>query len=390
MSAGSFRHFASPVRVHYGAGAIQQLKSEIDRAGCRNVVVICGGTMARSEPGLETVRLVLGDKFAGSFQQVAAQSPVPNVQLAADLMREAAADGVVALGGGSAIVTARAASILAAEDAPIEALATIFEKGKPPRSPRLSQPKATQFIIPTTPTTAYAKSGAAVSVPGEGRRLSLFDPKARAHALFFDPDFFVPTPSDLFRDAALDAFALGIQGLETERQNPLTNASLLQGIRLIRSNLSRYDDAQDGAAARGAIMLAALLIGEATDHTGSGLASALGHMIGARYQVANGLVKAIVLPLTLQYNEAFTAGRLAEAAEALGVAPTPLMDVEMVADACFSLFRSLGLPAHLRDLNIPKEDVSLIAAEAEDDFFYFQNPRPVMRDELIELLEKAW
>jgi alcohol dehydrogenase class IV len=346
--------------------------------------------MARSQPGFESIRRSLGDKYAGSFQTVMAQSPVPSIQTAAELLRETSADGVVALGGGSAIVTARAASIVAAESADIESLATIFEKGKPPHSPRLAQPKAKQFIIPTTPTTAYAKAGAAAAAPGEGRRLSLFDPKARAHAIFFDPAFFMPTPSDLFREAALDAFALGIQGLESNNRNALADAPLLHGVRLIRRNLPLCDYDQNGIEARGAIMLAALMIGEATDHTGSGLASALGHMIGARYNVANGLVKAIVLPHTLQFNEAITAGRLAETAEAMGVSPTPLSDVEKVADACSTLFRSLGLPARLRDLDIPKNELGLIAQEAEDDFFYFQNPRPVARADLIEMLEKTW
>ena len=177
----------------------------------------------------------------------------------------------------------------------------MFTPGRPPVSPRLLKPKLPQFVVPSTPTTAYAKTGAAISLPGEGRRLSLFDPKARARERSTAPELFAATPDRLVIDASIDAFAQAIQGLESGRREPLADALLLHGVRLIRraldvaANVTRREN-------RGDLMLAAQLIGEGTDYTGAGAASALGHAIGARFGVGNGKAKAIVLPHTLKFN----------------------------------------------------------------------------------------
>lgn len=347
--------------------------------------------MSKSAPGLRTVLEALGGLCAGVFDGVVEQSPLPTVEAAAEVMRKVDADSVVVLGGGSAAVTARAASIAAAEGGEIASLATKLDSKGQLHSPKLERPKALQFIVPSTPTTAYAKAGAAVTLPGTGSRLSLFDPKARAHAIFFDPSFFTPAPRDLTRDAALDCFAMGIQGLEAKTREPLADALLLHGLRLLRRHLPVYVAGQGNEDDHGSLMLASLLIGNGTDYTGSGLASALGHTIGARYGIRNGLVKVIVLPYTIAYNGTVTASRLDDAIEALephgsGGATGP----EALIAACGILFKLLELPTRLRELGVPREDLLTIAKEAKSDFFYTQNPRKVEEDELVRLLEEAW
>ena len=117
----------------------------------------------------------------------------------------------------------------------------------------------------------------------------------------------------------MDAFAQSIQGLESQRRDPLADASLLHGVRLIRRSLGVQAD-PSSENARGDLMLAAQLIGEGTDHTGAGAASALGHAIGARFAVGNGAAKAIVLPHTVRFNAPVTRGRLNDVADALGLA----------------------------------------------------------------------
>ena len=245
------------------------------------------------------------------------QSPLAVVEDSVEELRRLNADAVIALGGGSAVVTARAATVLFGEGGTAHELCTVFTPGRPPVSPKLVKPKLPQFVVPTTPTTAYAKSGAAVVLP-DGRRLSLFDPRARAQALFLQPQLFAATPHRLVLDASMDAFAQAIQGLESDRREPLADASLLHGVRLIRGSL---DAAADSTRAnhRGNLMLAAQLIGEGTDYTGAGAASAIGHSIGARFAAGNGAAKAIVLPHTLRFNAPGTRGRMNDVANALGV-----------------------------------------------------------------------
>ncbi|TXC71077.1 iron-containing alcohol dehydrogenase [Sphingomonas ginsenosidivorax] len=382
----SFRHFDPGSRILYGEDCLGQLSAELRRVGAKRAVVFCGNTIARSEPGLETVRAALGEFCVGAFTGVAEQSPLPSVEAAARLLAERDADAVVAIGGGSAVVTARAASILYGEGGDIRDLCTVFTPGAAPKSPRLANPKLPQFVIPTTPTTAFAKSGAAVTVE-DGRRLALFDPKARVQALFVHPAFLRATPWRLTLDAALDAFAQGVQGLESARREPLADALLIHGVRLIRQSL---DDARDGDsdAARRDLVLAAQLIGQGTDFVGAGMASAIGHAIGARCAVGNGHAKAVVLPHTLVFNSAATQGRLAELANALE--PGSGGDANALAGTCTAFFASLDVPSRLRDLGVPEEALPLIAADAAQDWFITQNPRAVSAADVVALLQVVW
>ncbi|MDF0542930.1 iron-containing alcohol dehydrogenase family protein [Sphingobium sp. H39-3-25] len=384
----SFRYAASSTRVSYGEGCIDQLPAELKRAGCSRAVILSGRTLAGAEPGAGTIRAVLGDLCAGTFDRVAEHSPSESVLSVVEMLREVDADALIALGGGSAIVSTRAAAIVLGEGKDPAELCTVFEPGKPPRSPRLAAPKLPQFIVPTTPTTAYAKAGAAVSI-GEGRRLSLFDPKARAQAIFFDPRFFVETPAKLIRDAALDAFGAAVQGLESKSRHPQADALLLQGIRLIWRNLARIDDPAN-VEARGELMLAALMVGQGTDVTAGGLASALGHSVGARFHVANGVVNAIALPHCLRFNAPATEGRLADLAEVLGLSTSSAGAASAIADACATFFASHGVPSRLRDIGVGQNDLPSISETASGDWFYTQNPQPVSPQACIALLEQAW
>ena len=256
-------------------------------------------------------------------------------------------------------------------------------------SPKLAKPKLPQFVVASTPTTACAKSGAAVTLPG-GKRLSLFDPKARAQATFLQPQLFAATPHKLIVDASMDGFAQAIQGLESDRREPLSDASLLHGVRLIRSSLDAEADSTR-ANHRGNLMLAAQLIGEGTDHTGAGAASALGHSIGARFSVGNGAAKAIVLPFTLRFNAPVTRGRMNDVAGALGLNHRVEGDaVEAISSACREFFNSLSLPSRLRELNVPYDALAQIADDVSHDWFFAQNPRAMRHADLMELLEAAW
>lgn len=137
----SLRHITPPFRLYCGDDSLRHLSAELARTGVRRCVVFCGQTIARHPDGLRLVAEALGDRYAGVFDGVKAHSPLSAVLAGAEKFRELGADGVVAVGGGSVVVTARASSILLAEGRDINELCTQFPTGKPPVSPRLDKPK---------------------------------------------------------------------------------------------------------------------------------------------------------------------------------------------------------------------------------------------------------
>lgn len=111
----AFQHIAPPLRLFSGADSLAQIGRELDRAKCRRVVIVCGGSLARNNSLLGQIKAALGERCAGVFAGTRAHSPVDTVQEAARTLEALGADAVMPVGGGSAIVTARAASILLAE-----------------------------------------------------------------------------------------------------------------------------------------------------------------------------------------------------------------------------------------------------------------------------------
>ena len=99
------------------------------------------------------------------FTGVLAHSPVASVEAGAQELKRLEADAVIALGGGSSIVTARAASILLAENKDVRSLCTTRDSSGELHSPKLVAKKLPHFIVPTTPTTAMVKAGSAVDAP---------------------------------------------------------------------------------------------------------------------------------------------------------------------------------------------------------------------------------
>jgi alcohol dehydrogenase class IV len=392
MASGftKLRHHTAPFRTYGGADSLQQLAAELDRAGLRRAVVFCGRSITQHPAGLALVQEALGARVVGVFDDVKAHSPLPAVLAGMDRLRELAADAVIALGGGSAVVTARASAVLLAEGKPIHELCTQFPAGKAPVSPKLSKPKLPQFVVPTTPTTAYAKAGSAVSDPVEGRRMALFDPKTRAAGLFVHPDLACTAPVGLVKSAALNALCLAVQGLESRNRDPLADALLLHGLRLTAQNLRQLQQSPDDAGVRMELMLAALLAGQGTDYAPPGLNSAVAHVIGGRFHLDNGLVNAILLPHTMQFNASVTGERLRLIPQSLGEAHTGPADASAIA-AVQRLLVDLGVPKGLREAGVREDALSTVAEDVAGDWFLRQNPRPVgSAAEILEVLKAAF
>ncbi len=389
----SFRHVTPPLRVYYGADSLLQLPAEIDRLGCRRAVIFCGQTLARHPDGLALVVKALGNRYAGVFSRVTAHSPLPAVLAGAEALREFQADAVIAVGGGSAVVTARASSILLAESRDIHEICTQYPAGKPPVSPKLSQPKLPQWVVPTTPTTAYAKAGTAVVDPSLGQRVTLFDPKTRAHALFIHPQLALTAPASLALDAGVQAFAMAVQGIESKSRDPLADALLLHALRILDRHLRKLVAEPNDAETRGQLMLGALLAGQGTDYAPSGLTSAMAHCIGARFHLANGVTNALVLPHAMRFNAPATGSRLALVAEILGAGTQDNTEAAVAAaiDGVEQLFANIGLPKRLREVGVPNDALPQLAKDAAGDWFLHQNVRPVKDEsELMKILDAAW
>lgn len=346
--------------------------------------------MSRHPTVLPELRGSLGSACAATFDRVQAHSPTDSVEQAAQLLREVGADAAIAVGGGSAIVTARAASIVLAERrAPSELCTTRGEDGRL-KSPRLLAPKIPQLVVPSTPTTATPKAGTAVHDLATGERLAMFDPKTRASCIFIDPALLATAPVELFRSASLNAIAMAVSGLEADRESPMSVALLRHSLLLLARWLPRLVAGADVEEARLQLVHAAILCGQGTDLTGGGLVTALGHSLGAKAHVDNGMVNAVLLRHTMQFNAPAIGSRHDHVLSALNEAGTFGATGTDAAGAMGRLLASVQAPASLRAIGVGKEIFDGVASHAMMDWSLGNNPRDVTHGGILQLLEAAW
>jgi alcohol dehydrogenase class IV len=389
-SLASCRHLVPELRLYHGPESLAWLPRELDRIGARRAVIFCGASLVREQTALDLVRQALGDRCAGLIAGVKAHSPLDAVQAAADELRRLDADAAIAVGGGSAVVTARAASILLAEPGDARTLCTSRDDAGVLRSPKLLAPKLPQLVVPTTPTTATLKAGSAILDPVDGKRLALFDPKTRAKAVFVHPALLQTPPRDLVVSAGLNTLAMAVEGLMSRSGDPFSDGLLMHATRLLARGLPEAGRADD-AGVRNDLMFASLICGHGTDYTGAGIAIPLGHAISARFHIDNGITNAIVLPHVIQFNAGAAAAGLEKLAAALGSPAVGAGAATAVVDRLAATLDTLRMPTRLRDIGVTRESLPQLAAISMEDWFVRDNPRRV-RDaaELQQVLEAAW
>ena len=387
----SFQHVAPELRLYCGDDSLTALMRELKRNSCQRAVVVCGRSVGSSKP-MELLRSIMGSTLAGECISVQSNSPIAAVEETARILSELSADAVIAIGGGSAAVTARAASILLAEKRPAQELCTRRLPSGEFESPRLRAAKLPQFVVPTTPSTAFVKVGSAVH-DSHGQRIALFDPKTRAKALFLHPEFLRTASPELVQSASLNTLSTAIEALESPKCDPFSEAMLMHSLRLISQYLHRLS--ADDVRARECLAVAAVLCGRGTEQSGGGLASVLAHAIGHRSNAANGLVNAIVLPHTVRFNAPEIAHSSARIVEGLGAAVgagrLSLVEPAQIIAVVDALLAKLPVPRRLRDIGVAQEDLGPIAQAAMSDWFISRNPRRVSSErDVLAILEAAW
>src|SRR3984957_18948223 len=233
MRNGPFRAAGFPWRLHCGQQVIEQsLREAMDRARAKRAFVICSHSVNRRTDIIRRIEATLGDVYAGVYDGIAKDSTYASVRAATTAAREANADALIAVGGGSVIVANRAVAIFLAESGDPFQLMTQYPEGKPAYSPRLLAPKPPIINIPTTPTSAMNRAGTGLKNPDLDHRMEYFDPKTRPLAIFLDEDALLSAPPDLIRSTATTVFATTIAAMAQTDMNPLAEGDRNHAFRL--------------------------------------------------------------------------------------------------------------------------------------------------------------
>lgn len=378
------KHRESAFRAFSGAQVTAYLAPELDRLGVERAVIITSRSVVRSEGALEGLESQVGERLVGRWAGVTPHSLLPSVREAAEMLTALRADGVIAVGGGSAMVTARAAVILAAEQRDIRDLCTRVGPNGSLESPRLRAAKLPLWVVPTTPSTAMATAGSAVLDPGTGERLVLFDPKSRAQGVVLDDVFAATAPSGLVTSAALNAFAMAVEGLQACADDAFARALLRESAQMTMRGLRMLRADPLATQARVRLMEAALLCSRAAEHVGGGIAAALSHAAGPLSAVANGVIEAMLLPAVMRFNGSAAQDAIVDIGRLIDGSIDH--DAQSAITALSAFLRSVDVPPRLPDVGIHESDFPTIIEHALSDWSLRGAPRTPTSADLANLL----
>ena len=404
MSEQGFRAAGYSWRLHCGRGVVEQdLKAAVDRAGAKRAFVVCSPSVNRRTDIVRRIEAVLGNHYAGVYDGIEKDSTFASVRGATQAATDAASDLLIAVGGGSVIVGARAVAIFMAEPGDPFQIMTQYPEGKPAYSPRLNAPKPPIINIPTTPTSAMNRAGTGLKNPDLDHRMEYFDPKTRPQAIFLDEDALLSAPPELIRSTATTVFATSIAAMAQTDMNPLAEGDRNHAFRLAFRAYPRLVDELDNSLLRTELCIAALLQNRAEDDgsrrlRGGAFAGnyAVSTALHVRYpHVGQGESTSVVHAAKIRLSEAVDARSARLVAEALEVWREG-MDARQaalaVADTLDALYTRIGVPTQLRQLQIPRDDLRGIANETVKNFNANAGERS--REDQIEdamrLLEAAY
>lgn len=404
LDSRTFRAVGYPLRLYSGKNALDNLSTEVDRQKAKRAFVICGRTVAHKTDLLGRISDNLGERYAGFFDGMDKDSSWPAVQKAVEAAKAADADLLIALGGGSVIVGTRVVAILLAEKGDPFDLMTQYPEGKPAYSPRLNAPKPPIVNVATTPNTAMNRAGSGLKNENLDHRMEYFDPKTRPAALFWDADALLTAPPELIRSTACTNFSSTLRQLGATDINPLVEGDFRQAFRLLRDALPRVMAETDNATLRIDLCAASFLQNRAADddqgrrrardETGSS-AYALATALHIRYdKVWQGESTTSVIPTVTRLTPPDDIVKAARIAGELGVWREGMSAAEgaqATADALDEFFSGIGMPVRLRELDIPKEELPLLAMDTLKNFNANPGDRPDdYTDRMQALLEASW
>src|SRR5512133_2262677 len=376
MAADATIELHLPQDLLIGGGASDDLAEHVARIGIERPLVVSD-------------RFLLDKGPAGPLvERLQPGATLDNVNGALEALREHEADGVVAIGGGSPMDTAKAAAVAFANPGDVRDYAGY----NPVPGPGL--PLA---AVPTTAGTGSEVTRVAVITDTDRDvKMMMLDGNVMARVAISDYKLTISTPAALTSWVGVDSLTHAIEAYVSTKATVLTDMLALQAARLIGAHLRRAVSAPDDEQAREAMMLGATLAGAAFSNASVALVHGMSRPIGAHFHLAHGLSNALLLPTVTRFSVAGAPARYATVAREMDLAGAEDSDevaCERLVEELEALNADLGIPS-LSGAQVDREHfervVQDMAQAALDSGSPGFNPQPATKDEIVELYRLAY
>jgi lactaldehyde reductase len=371
---------------YFGPGARKELPGVITRLGFNKAMIVTDKGLIQFGVA-KMVSDVLDE--AGIpyeiYSEVKPNPTVTNVQMGVEAFKKSGADCLVAIGGGSAMDTAKGIGIIItnpefADVVSLEGVAPTKHKSVP------------IIALPTTAGTAAETTINYVIIDEEKqKKMVCVDPNDIPCCSIVDAELMYSLPKGTTAATGLDALTHAIEGYITKGAWEMSDMFEIEAIRMINKYLRTAVFEPTNPVGRNGMAVAQYIAGMAFSNVGLGVVHGMAHPMGSLFDIPHGVANAMLLPTIMEFNAPVCRDKYVEIAKAMN-AYKEGMTKEEAADAACKAVRDLaievGIPQHLTEIGIKEEDIPALAEQAITDVCTPGNPREVTKEDIIELYKK--
>lgn len=383
MEANMANRFILNTVSYHGSGAINEIPGIAQREGFKKVFVASDPDLVKfGVTGKVTDLLDKAGIEYSIYSDIKPNPTIANVQNGVKAFKEAGADSIIAIGGGSSMDTAKAIGVIITNPE--------FEDVRSLEGVAPTKNHAVKTIaVPTTAgTAAEVTINYVITDVEKERKFVCVDEHDIPEYAVVDPDMMSSMPKGLTAATGMDALTHAIEGYTTRGAWELSDMFHYEAISLISKHL-RSAVANETAGREG-MALGQYIAGMGFSNVGLGIDHAMAHTLSAHYDTPHGVACAMFLPITMEFNRDYCGERYREIARAMGVKGVDEMSKEEYTDAAIAAVRQLS-----EDVGIPKknekireEDLDQLATDALNDACYPGNPREATKEQIIAMFRQ--
>jgi alcohol dehydrogenase len=376
--------FQPRTRVIFGAGAISELGKPAVELGFRRTLLVADPGLVTSGHVDQALRALHAVGIeAVRFHDFEANPDTRMIEAGTEFVASQNIDSLIGLGGGSSLDCAKGINFLLTNGGHMADYRG-YGNAKKPMLPMIA--------IPTTAGTgSEAQSYALISDAETHVKMACGDPKAAFRVALLDPALTVSQPRSITATAGFDAIAHAVETYVTTKRTPISEIFSREAWQLLERNYERVLTEPNDLEARGAMQLGAYYAGVAIENSMLGATHACANPLTARYGTAHGEAIAMLLPSVVRWNESAAADRYATLLSWSSVRDQKhSRPTEALARRLEELISAGGLQADLSGVGISRTDLTVLAAEAAEQWTGTFNPRPFNKEGALEVYSCAY
>ncbi len=376
--------FQMPKQVEVGFAKSQKLGEIIQEVGISKILIVVDYNLMKL--GLiDNILEHLKDKNIKFtiFSEIKGEPTIKEVDNAIKKLNVTSRfDGIIAIGGGSALDTAKLIAVAGKVKNSVKELI-----GK-----KITEPGLVTIMVPTTSGTGSEATPNAIIKNGEENiKQGVIGPALIPDVVILDPGLTLSLPPKITAETGIDAFTHAIECFICNKANLMSNLYALEGIRLISKYLPAAVKDGDDKKARFYTALGSFYGGVAIANSGTGAVHALAYPLGGKYGVPHGLSNAILLADVMEFNSTATPDKFVKIAEMMDINKDKLTReqiVAMVIDKIKNLTKEVGISSE--GLNMSKDDIEYLAESAMTvKRLLNNNPRTVELNDVKKIYYKV-